>query len=153
MHQCYLFDLIWNCLFTLGYIAQKLHKSGVSESCEVCDCSVFVADGMQLIIALHWVTKPLFSDLGLVLHGHRSAIPYPCCSAFVHVVRCQTCLGVDCCCCSDFDASSFSLYCCLFLILHLGLLVYFSQASVASVWTRGGDFRILILSLWLTVVK
>ncbi len=36
------------------------------------DCSVFVADCMQLIIAPQWVTNPLFSDLGLVLHGHSS---------------------------------------------------------------------------------
>ena len=78
------FDLIWNCLFILEYIAQKLHKSTVSEYCEVCDCSVFVADCMQ------WVTMPLFSDLGLVLHGHSPAIPYPCCSGLCTCLELHT---------------------------------------------------------------
>ncbi len=40
---------------------------------------VIVADCMQLIIAPQWVTKPLFSDLGLVLHGH--------CSGFLYMFR------------------------------------------------------------------
>ncbi len=46
---------------------------------------VIVTDCMQLVIAPQWVTKPLFSDLGLVLHGHSSAIAYPCCSGLLYL--------------------------------------------------------------------
>ncbi len=50
---------------------------------------VIVADCMQLIIAPQWVTKPLFSDLGLALHGHSSDIPYPCCAGLFYMFRAQ----------------------------------------------------------------
>ena len=58
------FDLIWNCLFILGYIAQKVHKSSLSKSCEVCDCSVSVADCIATYYSITMSHQAIIYRLG-----------------------------------------------------------------------------------------